>query len=166
VKVVRGLKHDYLAMTLDFTIKGKLRLNMVEYTKKMIKDFPYDLGGKSINCPWTEKLFKVDKTSKVIDEKKKKIFHTFVMKGMFLCKRGRPDIHPSIAFLSTRTGNPNDGDWKKLLRLMKFLRLTQNDVMTLEASNEQNITWYIDAAFAVHEDMRSYDHFSFNETKN
>ena len=28
--------------------------------------------------------------------------------------------------------------------------------MTLEASNEQNITWYIDAAFAVHEDVRSH----------
>ena len=38
----------------------------------------------------------------------------------------------------------------------EFLSLTQNDVMTLEASNEQNITWYIDAAFAVHEDVRSH----------
>ena len=70
MKVVRGLKHDYLAMILDFTIKRKLRLNMVEYTRQMIKDIPYDLGGKSINCPWTENLFKVDKISKVIDEKK------------------------------------------------------------------------------------------------
>jgi len=129
---------------------------MVEYTRQMIKDFLYDLGGKSINCPWTEKLFKVDKTSKALDEKRKKVFHTFVMKGMFLCKRGRPDIHTGITFLSTRTGNPNHGDWEKLLRLIKFLRLTQHDIVTLEASNEQNITWYIVAAFGVHKGMKSH----------
>lgn len=156
VKVVRGLKHDYLAMILDFTTEGKLRLDMVEYTKQMIKDFPYDLRGKPMNCPWTEKLFKVDKTSKALDEKRKKMFHTFVMKGMFLCKRGRPDIHTGITFLSMRTGNPNNGDWEKLLRLLKFLNQTKDDVLTLEASDEQSITWYVDAAFAVHEDMRSH----------
>jgi len=77
------------------------------------------------------------------------------MKGVFLCKRGRPDIHTGITFLFTRTGDPNHGDWEKLLRLLKFLRLTQHDVVILEASNEQNITWFIDAAFTVHEDMKN-----------
>ena len=156
VKVVRGLKHDYLAMTLDFNTKGKLKLDMVDYTKKLIQDFPYELRGQSMNCPWTEKLFKVDQTSPVLDEKRKKIFHTFVMKGMFLCKRGRPDIHTGITFLSMRTGNPNNGDWEKLVRLLKFLNLTKDDVLTLEASDDQSITWFVDAAFAVHEDMRSH----------
>ena len=42
VKVVRGLKHDYLAMVLDFTTKGKLKLDMVDYTKNLIQDFPYE----------------------------------------------------------------------------------------------------------------------------
>ena len=52
--------------------------------------------------------------------------------------------------------NPNNGDWEKLVRLLKFLILTKDDVLTLEASDEQSITWYVDAAFAVHEDMRSH----------
>ena len=42
------------------------------------------------------------------------------------------------------------------MRLLKFLNLTKDDVLTLEASDEQSITWYVDAAFAVHEDMRSH----------
>ena len=44
VKEVRGLKHDYLAMILDFTANGRLRLNMVEYTKHIIEIFHMTWG--------------------------------------------------------------------------------------------------------------------------
>jgi len=32
------------------------------------------------------------------------------MKAMFLSKRGRPDINPAIAFLSSRVKEPIEGD--------------------------------------------------------
>ena len=38
VKTTRGLIHDYLAMKLDFTNRGKLRLDMTDYIKGMITD--------------------------------------------------------------------------------------------------------------------------------
>ena len=47
-------------------------------------------------------------------------------------------------------------DWEKLVRLLKFLNLTKEDVLTIEASDNPSITWYVDAAFAVHEDMKSH----------
>jgi hypothetical protein len=78
------------------------------------------------------------------------------MKSMFLCKRARPDIDQGIAFLSSRVKETNEGDWNKLLRVLGFLKGTINDVLKLEADNTNTLTWYIDAAFAVHADMKSH----------
>jgi hypothetical protein len=155
VKVVRGKTHDYLAMILDFSIPGAMKVDMKYYIDGMIEEFPYPV--KSITTtPWTEKLMKVDTDSKNLDTEKKAIFHTFTMKAIFLCKRARPDISPGIGFFAGRVKEPNEGDWKKLLKVLGFLKGTQNDVLTLEADDCQTLTWYIDAAFgAVHADLKS-----------
>ena len=78
------------------------------------------------------------------------------MKLLFLAKRGRPDILPGISYLSTRVLDPNEHDWNKLKKLLNFLKKTENEKLILEADDTQTITWYIDAAFGVHEDMRSH----------
>jgi hypothetical protein len=155
VKCVRGKKHDYLAMILDFNDEGKLKIDMRYYVRDMLEKFPYEIEETNKN-PWSDKLFKVDENAKALNEEKKAIFHTFVMKAMFLCKRGRPDIGLAICFLSSRVTKPNEGDWNKLLRVMGFLKATQDEVLTLEADDSQNLYWFIDAAFAVHSDMRSH----------
>jgi hypothetical protein len=100
VKSTRGKKHDYLAMILEYSSTGVLKVNMVKYVKNMVEDFPEKLEGKE-KCPWNEKLFKVDEKLKKLGKEKSEQFHTFVAKGLFLCKRGRPDIQPAIAFLAT-----------------------------------------------------------------
>jgi len=78
------------------------------------------------------------------------------MKAMFLSKRRRPDVNHAISILSSRVKEPNEGDWKKLLRVMNFLKNTRDYVLTLEADNSQELKWYVDAAFAVHPDMKSH----------
>ena len=155
VKVMCGNKHDYLAMTLDYSLPGVLRVDMTKYVKSMIDDFPVKLEGVG-KFPWTDKLFTVDTKSKKLEHEKAKIFHTFVMKGMILCKRGRQDIQPGIAFLATRTTEPNEGDWAKLVKIMNFLKATQNEVASMSADDTQSIKWYVDAAFAVHKDFKSH----------
>ena len=155
VKSVRGHRHDYLAMELDFSRPGVLQVDMTKYVKSMVNDFPEPLEGVGA-FPWTNKMFTVDSKSKKLDEKRAAIFHTFVMKGMFLCKRGRQDIQPGIAFLATRTSEPNEGDWEKLKKLMVFLKVTQDDMMSMSADDSATIKWMIDAAFAVHPDMKSH----------
>jgi hypothetical protein len=155
VKVVRGKVHDYLAMILDFTQDGAMKLDMKYYIEGMLEEFPHDIKSTK-TTPWTEKLLKVQEDAKKIEETRRGTFHTFVMKAMFLCKRARPDIEPAIAFLSSRVKEPNEGDWNKLLRVMGFLKGTIDDVLTLEADDTNTLTWYIDAAFAVHADMKSH----------
>ena len=119
----------------------------------MIEEFPYELKAQTV-APWNDKLFKVNDSVKKLDEKRQAIFHTFVMKSMFLCKRGRPDIEPAISYLSTRTRKANESDWLKLLRKMGFLKGTRNNILTLEVDDSQILSWYINAVFVVHPDMK------------
>ena len=155
VTTVRGKKHDYLAMNLDYSEEGKLKVDMKYYIDNMIEEFPYEVKEQS-KAPWNDKLFKVNETVSKLDEAKRAIFHTFVMKAMFLCKRARPDVEPAVSFLSTRTSKPDESDWVKLLRMLGFLKGTINDVISLEVDDSQTLRWYIDAAFAIHPDMKSH----------
>jgi ribosomal protein S10 len=84
----RGPTHEYLAMKLDYSTPVVLKVDMTEYISSMLAKFPYKLQGE-IHLPWKRKKFKVDKTSKKLDDKRQETFHSFLMKAMFLCKRAR-----------------------------------------------------------------------------
>ena len=45
------------------------------------------------------------------DEQKAQIFHNFTAKSLFATKRARPDIHTSVAFLTTRVIRPDEDYW-------------------------------------------------------
>ena len=77
-------------------------------------------------------------------------------KGLFACKRARPDIHLAITALSTRVRSPTTDDWKKLVCVMKFLNGTKDDMLTLKVDDLHAICWYVDASFAVHPDFKSH----------
>ena len=106
--------------------------------------------------PATEKLFQVDDDAKPLNKVKAEEFHTIVAKGLFACKRTRPDILPAIAFLCTRVENPTDEDWAKLIRLLKHINGTSKERLILSANDLQVIKWYVDASFAVHPDFKSH----------
>ena len=77
-----------------------------------------------------------------------------VAKLLYLCKRGRPDIEPTVAFLCTRVAKSDVEDWKKLIRLLSFLKKTIDDTRIIGASCLNRLSTWIDAAHAVHEDMK------------
>jgi hypothetical protein len=51
---------------------------------------------------------------------------------------------------------PDVDDYKKLRRMIQYLRLTRNLFLTLEADNVSVVKWWVDASYAVHADMRSH----------
>jgi len=51
-------------------------------------------------------------------------FHSTVAKLLFLAKRGRPDILLAVSFLTTRVILPDMDNWKKLLRVLGYLKET------------------------------------------
>ena len=158
VKTTRGKLHDYLGMKLDYSVPGQVSIDMVDYVEYMVNEFPQqDLqGGKPINSPWNDHLFRVLESSPSLSKEAAEQFHTTTAQGLFLCKRARPDICPAIAYFTTRVRNPNQDDWNKLVRMMKFLKQTSKDRLTLRADGSGSLKWYVDASFAVHPDYRSH----------
>jgi hypothetical protein len=62
--VQRGLLHDYLGMTIDLSVKGKVMITMIDFIEKMLEEIPEDMGGDK-QSPAREHLFKVNEDDPV-----------------------------------------------------------------------------------------------------
>ena len=164
VKVTRGKKHKYLGMTFDYSVPGSVRIDMNDYIESFLELFPEDVYG-SAATPATEALFKVNEDCPKLSESKAQDFHTSVAKALFLCKRARPDIQVAVAFLTTRVTEPDEDDWKKLVRLMKYLNGSKGLMLTLNASDNNDLKWWVDASYAVQPNMRSHTGIAFSMGK-
>lgn len=153
VKVHRSKVHSYLGMTMDFTEPGACRVSMDGYTADIIKSF--GATGKSAT-PAGDNLFVVREGISPLDKSKKEAFHSAVAKALYLAKRVRPEILVAVSFLTTRVQQPDEDDWAKLIRLYKYLSGEPNLSLTLRFHSSMSIMAYVDAAFAVHKDMKSH----------
>ena len=59
-------------MTLDYSIKGKLKIDMRTYIKEMTESFPTELSDK-VNCPWTTKLFDQEENSRLLEKERNEL---------------------------------------------------------------------------------------------
>ena len=156
VTCTRGKKHTYLGMTLDFTKKKKVKIRMDDYVERMLAEFPVKFKeGDKQETPAGTNLLDVGK-GPLLDPKRKEIYHSFVAKSLFLSKRARVDIAPTVAILASRVQKPNVSDWKKLVRMMRYLHATKGWHLTMGADDLRVIKWHIDASFAVHPDFKSH----------
>ena len=155
VKSTRGYRHDYLAMVLDFSEKGSVKIDMTKYMKQLVEDFPDKLNDYAPGA-WTQGLFDVDPKSPKASPEKANIFHQFTMKIMFAAKRGRQDLLTGVSFLSTRTKVTTVQDYEKLRKMMSFIKATWMDVAKITLDDSNTMKWYVDASFACHPDMRSH----------
>eukprot|EP00980_Cylindrotheca_fusiformis_P024000 scaffold11319_cov78-Cylindrotheca_fusiformis.AAC.5 len=119
----------------------------------MLKEFPVQLKSTDIHStPAGNNLG----SGKLLEKQRQEASHKSTAQGLFVAKRARPDIHPTVSTLCTRVTEPNESDWQKLLRLMKYLNGTKKDHLTLSINNLRVIKWYVDASFAVHPDFKSH----------
>ena len=113
---------------------------MKYYIKALVTDFLLEnINKMRTKAAQIEKCFKIDNKVKKLSYEKNKIFHTFVMKLMFLCKLVPLNIFPGVLFLSGRVREPNENYYFKLVKIIIFLNSTIDDMLTLEADNFQTI---------------------------
>ena len=98
----------------------------------------------------------VDENAKPLDTKKAELYASFVAKVLWVMKRGRPDIEPTVSFLCTRVKGPDRDDWCKLKRLLCWTKKTVEDVRIIGADSLVDMLTFIDSAHAVHPDMRGH----------
>jgi Reverse transcriptase (RNA-dependent DNA polymerase) len=98
--VTRGLIHEYLGMTLDYSQSGKCRISMDGYVQEIVEEhLPKDMAHAS--TPAASHLFEVNEQQTKLNLQQSNMFHQVTAKLLFLCKRTRPDIQTAIAFLTT-----------------------------------------------------------------
>jgi hypothetical protein len=159
ITVNRGNVHDYLGMDMDYSTDGVVRLSMVKHLEKIFTDFPEEIGRAS-STPASEHLFQVcnpeetEKMGKFLPPEKAEQFHHSVAQLLFVSSKVRRDIQTPVAFLTTRVKRPDEDDWGKLKRVLKYLKGTRHMKLTLSVDDISTIRWWVDASYNVHQDSR------------
>jgi hypothetical protein len=152
-----GLIHDYLGITSDYSKTKRVKFTMYDYLEDILEEMPDDMNGTA-PTPASGKLFEVDEDSLPLNEKESDFFHhRTTARLLFAAKRARPDLQVAVAYLCTRVKCPNQSDYRKLTRVIKYLRrLTIFIPLVLGWDGTGHLTWSVDASFAMHKDMRSH----------
>ncbi len=167
MKVAQGKVHKYLGMMLDFATSKIVKVTVLEYVDEIIGSWDKACselndrykavsGRKKIATAAPDDLFKADEDAVKLDQARAKAFRNITAKGIYVAKRATPDISLSIEFLTTRVKGPDIGDWCKLCHLVEYLRSTRGLPLILAANGTGVLSWYVDALFAVHPDMRGH----------
>ena len=156
VKAHRGKSHEYLGMKFSYEKDGTVNIDMMDYVTEILEEFPEKLKSTDTAItPASETLWSKGQF-KALDGKRKDIFHSMVAKCLFVAKRARADIHPTVAVFCTRVKEPHKGDWLKLRRLMRYLNGTRTMTWKIRGDDLKCIKWMVDAAFAVHPYFKSH----------
>jgi hypothetical protein len=112
-------------MMLTFTTKGNVKISMIDYLEGVINDFPEAITGTTAT-PATKNMFDVreDQERTILDETRARLFHHSMAQILCASSRSRKDIQTAVAFLTTRVRSPDEDDWGKLKRVLKYIRGT------------------------------------------
>jgi hypothetical protein len=145
--VNRGKIHKYLGMTLDYTVRGQIKITMFDYADDILTAFDKEEpkgGGTKISAA-PDSLFKVDENCEKLKQDKAVEFHNLVANTLYSTKQARPDTCTAIAFLTTRVRAPVKDDWNKLVHLMIYIRGTHTMLLILSANGSGILKWWVDA---------------------
>jgi hypothetical protein len=149
----RGTFHEYLGMELDYSIREKVKITMIPYLEEMLNEFPEEIT--TTRTTWAaEYLFKVRDDAPKLPEEQAMLLHRFIAKLVFVQARARRDLATATSFLTTRVKSPDEDDWGKLRRVMQYIKGTINMPLILSAESMTLPKWWIDAAYAVHDDCK------------
>jgi hypothetical protein len=125
---------------------------MCKYLSKVIEDFPEEITGVSAT-PVADHLFKVREDDRQLSKEQADVFHHTVYQLLFVANRACQDIQMALSFLTMRAQAPDEDDWGKLKRVLKYLKGTRclKLILSTDAMNF-TIHWYIDGSHQIHED--------------
>jgi hypothetical protein len=93
--------------------------------------------------------------ARLLLEEQARAYHHTSAQLLFL-SRVHHDILTTVAFLTTRVKQPDEDDWGKLKRVLKYLNGTRSLKLTLSAESLSIIGWYVDVSHQNHEDCRGH----------
>ena len=82
-----------------------------------------------------------DNKDKLLTEEQAQAFNLTTAPFLFMCARARPDIRTTVWFLCTRCKEPDEDDWGKIKRVLKYLYGTMHMKLCISVDNLQALTW-------------------------
>jgi hypothetical protein len=148
--------HTYVGMDIKFTNDGEVKILTKQYIEESLEAFPEDCSKKE-KPPAAAHLFEVNPECPKLSEKDRRTLDSITAKMLFVTKRERPDIQVPIAFLASRvTVADHQDDWKKLKRMLEYLHSTLSMPFTLSIDDTREVKTCVDAAYTLHDDMKSH----------
>ena len=114
-----------------------------------------DMNGRS-KWPANNKLFDVDTKSPKLSIHDQDYFYQMIARLLFVAKRARLDIQLTVTFICTCASEPTNQDYGKLAAVIKYIREMIHLPLLIGWDKSCVLTWSVDAAFVVHEDIRSH----------
>jgi hypothetical protein len=101
--VIRGKINTYLGMTLDYTVRGQVKISMFDYVNEIIAAFDKaePKGGGTNTSAVPDSILKLDESCEKLKQDNAVEFHNLVVNNLYATKRARPDTCTSIALLTT-----------------------------------------------------------------
>ena len=164
LKIVRGKVHNYLGMVLNFTRPAHVTVSqagmILDITRGKPLDavIPHTSGAKHSpsKTPAPGHLFEVSPDSLLLSPIDKAIVHRTAAQLLFVGTHSRPDIVLANSFHTKRVLSPTLEDSRKLERTLSYLENTANLALTLQCHLPPRVYTFIDAAHAVHPDMKGH----------
>ena len=72
----KGLVHEYLGMTIDYSQTGKVKFTMHDYVANLIEEAPSDMSGVNVT-PAANNLFTVNGQATKLNTERAELFHHF-----------------------------------------------------------------------------------------
>jgi hypothetical protein len=155
LSATRGEVHDYLGITINYDEPRKVKFTMIDYLEDILSEMPSDMSGTA-KTPARDNLFTIDDSSPLLNVKDADFYHRTTARLLFAAKRARPDLQVAVAYMCTRVKAPTVADYLKLVRTIQYLRATIYMPLVLGWDESGQMTWSVDASFAIHNDMRSH----------
>jgi len=153
--VTRGTEHIFLGMHIHYTGKGTAVITMKEYLKEALSESGMAIT-REVATPAQKCLFEVDEESPFLSQNEAEIFHSVVAKLIYVSIRARADLLLAVSFLCTRVSKSTKQDQKKLRRVLEYINGSMDVEYTIGADDMGKMRSWVDAAFAVHPDMKSH----------
>ena len=143
----------FVGMLFDFRQRGVVKVDMPKFVEDAVSDVK---SATPADTPAGSDLFAVLDSAELLVKSAQEDFHSRVAKLLYLAKRTRPDILLPINFLCTRVLQPTVQDWKKLIRVYRYLLGTKGLCIYLQADDNMCVRGHYDASYGVHHDMKSH----------
>ena len=68
----------------------------------------------------------------------------------------QPDLQTVVLFLTKQVKSPEEDDWGKLKRVLKYLKGTLHMKLVLSVDNLTTIRWWVDVSYGTHSDCKGH----------